>query len=258
MSVFYYDKTYEGLLCAVFDAYRLKRFPELLLEEGEVPPLFMEVEHTTISDEEKAQRVWRALQKKLSRQALNHMMYVWLSEEPGADSLLFRYIRKVVDAPCSIETHFADEDVAQMLRLAKKVSKEQMFVKQFARFQKTRDDIYFAAVFPGYNVLPLAVNHFRERFGEQRWALYDANRHYGFYCNRRVIEEIVLDQREVLSGGRLSAEHLADDDALFQSLWCRYFKALSIKERANRRQQTQFMPRRFWRYLPEMQDRLDG
>lgn len=40
MTVFVYDKTFEGLLTAVFDAYSRRSFPDLLLAEGEPFPLF--------------------------------------------------------------------------------------------------------------------------------------------------------------------------------------------------------------------------
>ena len=35
MTVFVYDKTFEGLLTAVFDAYSRRSFPDLLLAEAE-------------------------------------------------------------------------------------------------------------------------------------------------------------------------------------------------------------------------------
>lgn len=40
MLIFRYDKTFEGLLTAIFDAYSIKRFPDVLLAEEETPPLF--------------------------------------------------------------------------------------------------------------------------------------------------------------------------------------------------------------------------
>lgn len=33
MLIFRYDKTFEGLLTALFDAYSLKKFPDILLAE---------------------------------------------------------------------------------------------------------------------------------------------------------------------------------------------------------------------------------
>ena len=35
MIIFVYDKTFEGLLTAVFDAYSRRTFPDLLVTEGE-------------------------------------------------------------------------------------------------------------------------------------------------------------------------------------------------------------------------------
>ena len=40
MTVFRYDKSWEGLLTAVFDAYARRQFPERLLADGEPLPLF--------------------------------------------------------------------------------------------------------------------------------------------------------------------------------------------------------------------------
>ena len=70
MNVYIYDKTFDGLLTAVFDAYFRKTFPDALLSEGDALPLFYDELHTVVTDEEKAGRVWRGLQKKVSVSAL--------------------------------------------------------------------------------------------------------------------------------------------------------------------------------------------
>ena len=64
MIAFIYDKTFEGLLTAVFDAYVRKSFPDVLLAEGEPLPLFCEETVTICSDKQKADRVWKGLEKK--------------------------------------------------------------------------------------------------------------------------------------------------------------------------------------------------
>ena len=45
MTVFRYDKSWEGLLTAVFDAYARRQFPERLLADGEPLPLFCDGSH---------------------------------------------------------------------------------------------------------------------------------------------------------------------------------------------------------------------
>ncbi|AWH87320.1 DNA metabolism protein [Limnobaculum parvum] len=254
MSIFYYDKTFDGLLSVVFDAYKIKYFPQALLGEGDVEPMFMERGHTTVTDPNKSDRVWAALCKKLSKQALNHIHHVWQSERPEADYLIFRYIRKVIDSPHSIETDFTDEDVMSMLQLAKKVSKDTMHLIEFVRFQKTKENIFFSPVAPDYNALPLALHHFIDRFADQQWALYDIRRGYGFYYNLQRVEEITLPDENTLINGNINPMLLAEDEQKFQKLWRNYFKAITIVERINKRQQRQHMPARFWHLLPEMQN----
>ena len=71
MNIFIYDHTFEGLLTCIFDAYSRKTFPDLLLMEGEPLPLFYNETFTVITDEGKAMRVWRGLEKRISCHALS-------------------------------------------------------------------------------------------------------------------------------------------------------------------------------------------
>lgn len=157
MNIFLYDKTFEGLLTSVFEAYSRRTFPDALLLEGEPLPLFYDEIFTVITDEEKSGRVWRGLQKKLSSAALACLAQCWLAEEPETPMLLFRYIRKAIDAPRSIETNFADPDVLEFSRMWKRVDWERIRLLQFVRFQKAADGTFFAAVEPEKNALPLVT-----------------------------------------------------------------------------------------------------
>jgi probable DNA metabolism protein len=253
MTVFFYDRTFEGLLTAVFEAYSRKVYPDKLLHESDIAPMFMENSYTVVTQDDKSSRVWSGLEKKLSKGACNMLMYVWLSEEEGSDELIFRYICKVIDSRISIETNFADSDVLQMNRLARKVSHEELYLKQFVRFQRAADDIFFAPVFPCYNALPLAVGHFKDRFSDQKWVIYDIKRKYGYYYDLHTMAEITLDNDDHLLSGKLDEKLMAEDEKLFQELWKGYFKSMTIKERINPKLHKQHMPKRFWKYLTEKQ-----
>lgn len=50
MNIFLYDKTFEGLLTSVFEAYSRRIFPDTLLLEGEPLPLFYDEIFTVITD----------------------------------------------------------------------------------------------------------------------------------------------------------------------------------------------------------------
>ena len=256
MTVFVYDKTFEGLLTAVFDAYSRRSFPDLLLAEGEPFPLFYDEAVTICTDDAKVDRVWKGLQKKLSATALSVITVTWLSELPEVDVLLFRYIRKAIDAPRTIELNFGDPDVLEVSKIWKKVTNERLRVMQFLRFQKAADGTYFAAVEPEKNVLPLITGHFKDRFADQCWLIYDIKRAYGYYYNLKEVHEVTFgeDSREGhLVTGMLDESLMDKDEKLFQQLWKTYFKAICIKERLNPRKHRQDMPVRYWKYLTEKQ-----
>lgn len=254
MRVFVYDYTFEGMLTAVFEAYSRRSFPDLLMREGDVLPLFCEETFQVYTDQEKADRVWAALVKKQSTMALTRLTMCWLSELPDVGMLLFRYIRKTIDAPASIELNFADEDVLALTKLWKKVANEQTRILQFLRFQKAQDGTYFAAMEPLYNVLPLAVNHFSNRFRDQCWLIYDLKRSYGYYYDLRDVTEVRFEEKaEHLVTGMLDKSLMAEDEELFQRMWKTYFQSTTIRERLNPKLHRQNMPVRFWKYMTEKQ-----
>jgi len=254
MIVFRYDRTFDGLLTSIFDAFERKAFPEKLLGFDDIEPMFTTETHIVTTDNVRSERVWKGLQKKISKSVINMLYAVWLSEEVDSDHLILRYVKKIFDTPYPIENNFADDDVLKITQLAKKVGCEGEHLRQFVRLQKAADGIYFAPVDPKYNALPLAIAYFQDRFADQKWVIYDLRRKYGFYYDLKNVSEITLDSEgSHLLTGKLDDELMAADEKLFQELWKGYFKALTIKERINLKLQRQHMPKRFWKYLTEKQ-----
>ena len=249
MTLFIYDKTLDGLLTAVFDADVRKTFPDVFLTDGEAVPLLYDEVLTVNTDDEKAGRVWLGLQKKISASALSAITWCWLSELPEVGLLLFRYIRKAIDSPVSIETNFGDPDVLALSRIWKRVDWERLRMLQFVRFQKAADGTFFAAFEPQHNALPLTVAHFKDRFADQRWLIYDMKRRYGFYYDLHTVEEVTFDQDTPaahLVTGMLDESLMDKDEKLFQQLWKTYFKSITIRERLNPRKHKQDMPVLSW------------
>ena len=170
--------------------------------------------------------------------------------------LIFRYIRKAIDAPRSIETNFGDPDVLQLAQIWKKVDGERVHLMQFVRFQKAADGTFFAAFEPQYNALPLTIQHFKDRFADQKWIVYDMKRRYGFYYDLQEVTTISFDddsRTAHLITGMLDESLMDENEKIFQKLWKTYFKAICIKERMNPRKHKKDMPVRYWKYLTEKQ-----
>ena len=260
MLVYTFDRTLDGVLSAVFDAYSLHQKPDALIGKGEPLPLFCEAVHEVVTSEDRAQRVWAGLEKRVSKEAMKLLTVSYLSELHELDTPLFQYIYKVFCQPegtRSIEQNFSDPDVLTVTNIFRKVMHERLRMMQFVRFQKTKDGTYLGVVSPDHNVLPLVVAHFKDRFGDQPWLLYDAKRRYGFYYDQQEVTRITFQHDDALpfdlDNGKLNDEVLSEDDKLFQELWRTYFKAICIKERMNPKKQLNDMPRRYWKYMTEKQ-----
>ena len=258
MTVYTFDSTLDGLLTAVFDSFAFHQQHVTLLAKGEQLPLFANEPYVVMTDSEKAERVWKGLEKYLSKDGLHMITISWLSEERALNQPLFNFICKVLRQPeCSgIERNASDLDVLEVRNTCRRVLHEQLRMKQFIRFQKAKDGTYLAVVSPDHNVLPLIISHFQDRFNDQPWLIYDAKRHYGYYYDGTAEPiRITFEDESVvpfdLSNGKLNDEVLSDNDQPFQQLWRTYFKAICIKERMNPRKQLSDMPRRYWKYMTE-------
>lgn len=260
MIVYIHDNTLDGILTAVFDAYSQHQHPDRLIGPGQSLPLFCDEVHKVITAENRAQRVWAGLEKRLTKDGLRMIAYSCLSELPELYNHLFQFIYKVFQLPegaKSIERNFSDQDVLAVYDICRKVSHEALRMKQFVRFQKAKDGTYLGVVHPDHNVLPLVIDHFADRFRDQNWMLYDAKRKYGYYSDQQEVTRVTFENDEALpfdfKTGKLNDEVLSENDKLFQELWRTYFKAICIKERINPKKQLNDMPRRYWKYMTEKQ-----
>ena len=256
MLVYTFDNTLDGLLTAVFDSFLLKQQPEYLLGEGEQLPLFVDQQYQVVTDSEKAERVWKGLEKHLSKDGLHMITISWLSEERALNQPLFNFICKVFKLKIKdFERNASDEDVLAVRNTCRRVLHEQLRMKQFIRFQKAKDGTYLAVVSPDHNVLPLIIDHFQDRFNDQPWLIYDAKRHYGYYYDGKAVIHVTFEDETAvpfdLSNGKMDEAVLSENDKIFQDLWRTYFKAICIKERMNPKKQLSDMPSRYWKYMTE-------
>lgn len=252
-EVFIYDGTWEGMLSAVFDAFSLRRLSVTLIRDDDPRPMFGDRCHEVTVVDDKWQRVWHGLRTRMEPQALSALSTSFLSGERGMDMPVFRYIIKIFTRERGAERDFSDPDMLEVLRMARKVRGEAHRLLQFVRFQKAADGTYFAMVEPLYNVLPMAVGHFRDRFADQPFIIYDRKRDYGYYYDGSGEARTITMPADLyhVRTGRLSDDTMDADERLYQRLWRTYFKAIAIRERINPRKQRQDMPERFWKYLTE-------
>ena len=127
-------------------------------------------------------------------------------------------------------------------------------MKAFIRFSKSNDGLYYAIIEPDFNVLPLILSFFRNRYADMPWIIYDVKRKYGFYYDIVAVSEIEIDTTEQKNLQSSSLTIALDErDELFKRLWKQYFKSTNIEARRNIKLHVQHVPKRYWKYLVEKQ-----
>ncbi|HLN72085.1 MAG TPA: TIGR03915 family putative DNA repair protein [Prolixibacteraceae bacterium] len=252
MNIFSFDNTFQGLLTLVFDCYQKNCFPdEILCGEGGQPVLFSSTIHIQ-TDDTKAERVWKGIVARSSQVNAHRIYRVFLSELPHVPMLLVKYMRLVIDSRKNEETNFSEPVVVEVNKLHQKVCKEAHRIEMFVRFQKTVEGSYYASFAPMYDVLSLTIPHFKDRYADQPWIIYDLKRNYGFWYDLKDIARVTFDDLKVnTQNGQLHASLLAEDEKHFQQLWKQYYHSICITERKNDKVHRQLLPQRFWKYLPE-------
>ncbi len=253
MTTVTYDGSFEGLLTAIFEVYEYKMGDVHIVNASRCQLNVFDKKHESHADIPKAQRVLKGLGTKVSLGALRRFYKAFLSEEKDIENLLLRYVQYAFSNQLLIEHDYSNQHVLRLSQIARKVEREKHRMEAFVRFQLTADKLYYAVCQPDFNVLPLIEKHFKNRYANQRWLIYDSNRAYGIYYNLEKVDTVQLSFNEETERGKNLALILDEKELLYQQLWQQYFKSVNIAARKNTRLHIQHMPRRYWKYLTEKQ-----
>ena len=261
-SIVLYEPSFEGWLSAVFYVYANKlqddESLQLIAQDCYVPSLISQAT-SVATDEDKAERVLTKLNKLLGRSGMRNILWGFLSEKDNIGTTLFQVVKYAIDYPSRpIMEDLGNLNVLELVQTVKSVGREKHRMEAFVRFEHTTDDIYFARVEPDFNVLPLIGEHFRQRYQDQHWAIYDLTRNYGIYYDksqstpkRPAALQTITDLDDAVL--RNPASIHSPDEQRYQRFWQGYFTNVNIKERKNPRLHKQYLPQRYWKYLSEKQ-----
>ena len=252
MVTLIYDGSWNGLLTVVFEIYE-RKLNDVVVEtiQHNQPSMFRNALRV-YTDEVKAMRVWKGIKRYLSLEASLQLYACFLSEIPNIGHTLCRYIQLAFERHASPQGDYANADVLRVTQTSRMVQREKHRMEAFIRFQLTQDGLFYAGIEPDFNVIPLLLRHFKNRFTDQRWLIYDIKRQYGIYYNLNTVEEIEINisQKTNLYGER-DAQLFHADETLYQTLWKDYFKHVNIIERKNTKLHVQHVPKRYWKHLTE-------
>jgi len=250
MTQLIYDGTFEGLLTAIFEIYE-RRLTHVKLVKGEYYSTALFDDLIKIdTDDTRAGRVLKGLRQKLSSTAVQRLYIAHLAEIDGDDDNIVGYIRYVFDTQQNIEEDYGNRYVLRVSEIVQMMRRERHRMEAFVRFKKLKDDTFYAAVQPDFNVLPMLIKHFKNRYADQKWIIYDLKRGYGLYYDLHDTQFISLDFSAQKAAGNVIAAY-CEDEGIYQHLWKNYFNSVNIPARKNTKLHLRHIPKRYWKHLTE-------
>lgn len=175
-----------------------------------------------------------------------------LRAEPSPDREAAAYaIRAIRKGPVDAADR-SHEEVRSVLLAAYKVRRELHRLLGLLRFSPDTAGVYTAFCEPDHDILDLLAPAFRRRFGTAPFCIVDRRRGVSIAVQggrmvRKTLDESGAPPRRSAESGDPSVE-----------LWRTYYRATENPSRSNPRLRLQFMPRRYWKYLPEVDGQSHG
>jgi len=136
---------------------------------------------------------------------------------------------EIAEKPADINDYKVQHEIHRMMGLL--------------RFTPNEEGEFIARCATDHYILPALAMYFKARFGETSWSIIDEKRGLRLCCRRGEEVKIIPLQED-------AAAAASNDE--WEDLWKHYHVIINNKDRHNPKVQKQFMPKRYWKYLPEV------
>ncbi|MCF0148352.1 MAG: TIGR03915 family putative DNA repair protein [Clostridium sp.] len=242
-----YEDSFEGFLTAIYYAFYSKdEITSIDTDSYDDIDMLTTVKYLE-TDLEKYQKVKTAIVTKIDPLALSKIYSLYLSNNKDKGILCYKYLKTAFKIGSDIHKHLYLDIVREIDLIERRVSLEAHRFTGFVRFSLINDKFLYSPIEPDNNILELISPHFQRRFSNEYWIIHDIKRNIASVYNR-VSWEITEMNEDIYS----SLKNYSDE---FEDLWKNYFVSTTIKERTNARLQKQFMPKRYWKNLTEIENK---
>ncbi len=236
-----YDGSFDGMLCVVFESFRLKEIPATVAR-GEEAGTLLPVRRIA-SDRTKARRVLDGVRDKIGGEAYQNVRSCFLAEFPDKEIALIRYLNKgFAVGGTTVNSLLSDDAVRPLLNGVRRLHKEKGRFIEFLRFSDHNGSL-IAEFEPESNVLPLVAPHFVSRFPNETFLIYDKARKLAFVYTEKKGKLVPVEE--------LHLSELSDEEKKYRALWRMFYETAAITERINERARMQHLPKKFWKHMTE-------
>lgn len=243
--VYYYDGTYNGLMCCVFESFEQKEIPIAIeLYDSEQSTLFTVKEIYT--DFEKAERVKNSIAKKISLEAKELIEESFLTNLHEKELHILYFMRLGLKVGRKITEMLDNEDVAALKKATLNLSREAHLLTGFIRFSDY-DGVLMSEITPKNNVLPIIAPHFCSRFSGESFMIYDKTHKIALIHKN--------GQRSFVSADSITPPKAGPEEEKYRALWRKFYDTIGIEGRYNPKCRQTHMPKRYWENMTEFQNR---
>lgn len=246
-NVYLYNNSFESLMHLISKIILLKNNPDNIKNRVNYEPNLLD---NIIDLELKDTKELKLFLNSFSLDILHTVYYVYLSENDNKELIIYYFLKNALKYHNEIYLHRNLKCVNMAINISNYVGREAHKLKGFLRFKLLKNNFYYAEISPTNNVIEILSNHFKKRLKNEYWLIKDVNRNiYALYDKKNVY---YLTDKEIVS---LNLE-LDNKEEKFEDLWKSFFETVAIKERQNFKVQRNFMPKKYWNYILEMENRI--
>jgi len=194
MTQLVYDGSFEGLLTAIFEVYALKIINPHIIRDNLASDQLFSTNLSVSSDEEKATRVSKKITDLVGKDGLKSLWKATLYEKPGIENTILGVVQYALKTKKNVMGDFGHSDVLALQEVLKKLNRERHRMTAFVRFELAQDGVFYATIEPDFDVLPLISDHFKKRYADQRWLIFDTKRKYGLFYNLKQVITVEAHQ----------------------------------------------------------------
>ena len=241
-KIYLYDGTFSTLMDLITQLLAFKTKPlNICNQNNYLPSLLDETIELKLDNNFDISKI------KVTKKILKTIYYVYLSTDEHKELIIYYFLLNALKYQDKIFTMRNLKCVNSTLKIAKYVSNENHKLKGFLRFQELENHILYAEISPTNNVLELLSIHFMKRLKNEYWIIKDVGRNtYIFYDKHKYY--IIADENI-----NLKTLGAIEKEKEVENLWVTFFNTIGIKERKNTRCQMNFMPKKYWKYIIEME-----
>ena len=239
-----YDGSFEGLLSCIYESYYEKELPSMIFNHAEVQATLFPVKEIE-TNLEHALKVEQSIKKSISSEALRLVRLCYYSEENNREVAILNFLRMGYKIGAQVLNMLADDTVRTVTNIARAVSREGMFYKEFLRFSDYNGALV-AIIEPKNFVLPMLVYHYCDRFPSEQFLIYDEVHKYALVYQNGKSAIIPLDNLEL--------PEACEKEEKYRALWKTFYNTIAIEGRINLKLRMNNMPKRYWKHLTEFQD----